>query len=59
MSEEVKVYIYDVTVYDKNDEIIKTIPHQTMKDIEKLKQSFKNKEYVRYRLVTVETRKKK
>ena len=46
MSEEVKVYIYDVTVYDKNDEIIKTIPHQTMKDIEKLKQSFKNKEYV-------------
>lgn len=59
MCEEVKVYIYDVTVYDKNDEIIKTIPHQTMKDIEKLKQSFKNKEYVRYRLVTVETRKKK
>ena len=59
MSEEVKVYIYDVTVYDKNDEIIKTIPHQTMKDIEKLKQSFKNKEYVRYRLVTFETRKKK
>lgn len=56
--EEIKVYIFDVRVYNKKDEIIKTIPHQTMKDIEKLKKSLKSGEYVRYDLVSVEKKKK-
>lgn len=59
MCEVVKIYVYDVTVYDKYDNVIKVIPNQTMKDIEKLKASFKNKEYVRYCLVTFKTIKKK
>lgn len=58
MSENIKIYLYDVTVYDKNNEFIKCIQNQTMKDIERLKQTFKNKEYVRYKLVTVKTIKK-
>jgi hypothetical protein len=40
MSENIKIYLYDVTVYDKNNEFIKCIQNQTMKDIERLKQTF-------------------
>ena len=56
--EEIKVYIFDVRVYNKKDEIVKTVPHQTMKNIEKLKKTLKSGEYVRYDLVSVEKKKK-
>ena len=51
MSEYSKTYIYDVTVYNKDKEPINEIPGQTAVQIAKLKESFKNGESVRYRLI--------
>lgn len=48
-----KVYIYNVTVYNKEKEAINYIPEQTSADIAKLKAGFKNGESVRYRMVGV------
>ena len=45
------VYIYNVTVYNKEKEAIDYIPEQTANDIAKLKAGFKNGESVRYRMV--------
>jgi hypothetical protein len=48
-----KVYIYNVTVYNKEKEPIDFIKEQTSADIAKLKASFKNGESVRYRMIGV------
>lgn len=50
MAEYSKTFVYDVDVYNREGEIIKQIPSMSSKEIEKLKTTFKNKEYVKYRL---------
>lgn len=43
-----KTYVYIVKVFDKNKNILTIHPELTSKEIDKLKKTFKDGEYVRY-----------
>lgn len=43
-----KIYVYIVKVFDKDKNLLTTYPELTSKEIEKLKKTFKDGEYVRY-----------
>lgn len=43
-----KTYMYIVKIFDKNNNLLTIHPELTSKEIEKLKKTFKDGEYVRY-----------